>query len=140
MYLRDKQVDRQVMQMPEDLYSKEHESILLQLFGRTATLRLIDFFLDNPQNDYTRIEIMEALGMAKPTIREKLPDLERFGILKMTRKIGKAKLYQLDPENSIVRCLRKIELDASTLTAGMESEDATISPILEKEELSIVRS
>jgi len=128
------------MQMPEDLYSKEHESILLQLFGRTAKLRLMDFFLDNPQNDYTRTEIMGALGMAKPTIREKLPDLERFGILKMTRKIGKAKLYQLDPENSIVKCLRKIELDMSTLMAKMEPEDIAISPILEKEELSIMRS
>jgi len=126
--------------MKEDLYSKEHESILLKLFGRTATLRLIDFFLDNPQNDYTRIEIMEALGMTKPTIGKKLPDLERFGILKMTRKIGKAKLYQLDPENSIVRNLRKIEHDVSTLMAEMESEDATVSPILEKEEMSIIRS
>ena len=126
--------------MPEDLYSKEHESILLQLFGRTATLRLIDFFLDNPQNDYTRTEIMEALGMAKPTIREKLPDLERFGMIKMTRKIGKAKLYQLDPENSIVRCLRKIELEVSTLMARMESEGATISPILAEEKPSIIHS
>lgn len=126
--------------MPEDLYSKEHESILLQLFGRTATLRLIDFFLDNPQNDYTRTEIMEALGMAKPTIREKLPDLERFGMIKMTRKIGKARLYQLDPENSIISYLRKIELDVSTLLAGMESEGATISPILTEEKPSIIHS
>jgi len=94
--------------MPEVLYTKENESALMRLFGRNAKLRLIDFFLDNPQNDYTRIEIMKALGMTKPTISKTLPILEEYEIVKITRKIGKAKLYQLNSGSYIVEKLSAI--------------------------------
>lgn len=107
--------------MPEELYSTENESLIIRFFGRTPELRLIDFFMDNPNNDYTRREIMRAIGMTKVTIGEKLPRLESSGIVEVTRKIGKAKLYQLNGENDLVQNLRAIELTLSAKIAELET-------------------
>jgi len=116
--------------MPENLYSEDHESILLKLMGRTPELRLIDFFMDNPLNDYTRTEIREALSMTKRTLSEKLPTLEALGLVRVTRKIGKAKLYQIDLENPTVRSLVEIERALSlqiAQTAGDTVETTIIT-------------
>jgi DNA-binding transcriptional ArsR family regulator len=110
--------------MPENLYGEEHESILLKLMGRTPELRLIDFFMDNPLNDYTRTEIREALSMTKRTLSEKLPTLEDLGLVRVTRKIGKAKLYQIDLENPTVKSLAEIERTLSLQIAQTAGETA----------------
>jgi len=51
------------------LYSKitkkEYQSILFRTFGESPKLRIIDFFLDNPLSDFTKKEVIEALGMDK---------------------------------------------------------------------------
>ena len=110
--------------MPENPYSEEHESILLKLMGRTPELRLIDFFMDNPLNDYTRREIREALSMTKRTLSVKLPTLEALGLIRVTRKIGKARLYQIDRGNPTVRSLAEIERTLSLQIAQTEGDSA----------------
>ncbi|HEX9915969.1 MAG TPA: hypothetical protein VGB32_13725, partial [Candidatus Bathyarchaeia archaeon] len=55
------------------LYSDEYQSVFLKVFGSTPQLRLLDFFIDNPRNDFSRNEIMDAIGMAKRTLYEYLP-------------------------------------------------------------------
>jgi len=119
--------------MSEELYSTENESLLIRFFGRTPELRLIDFFMDNPNNDYTRQEIMESIGMTKSTIGEKLPYLESSGIVDVTRKIGKAKLYQLNRENDLVQNLRAIELTLSAQIAELEPLNMAVIGIEEEE-------
>jgi len=54
--------------MSEKLYTtKEYESIIIKTFGTSPKLRIIDFFLDNPFFDFTKKEVIEALGMSKQT-------------------------------------------------------------------------
>ena len=83
--------------MSEELYAKkEHESILIKTLGDSPKLRIIDFFLDNPLFDFTKKEVIEALGMSKQTFYKYFPDLEKYGIVKASRKIGRAKLYKIN--------------------------------------------
>lgn len=119
--------------MPGELYDTENESLIIRFFGRTPELRLIDFFMDNPNNDYTRQEIMEAIGMTKGTIGEKLPFLESSGVVDVTRKIGKAKLYQLNRENDLVQNLRAMELTLSAQIAELETSNIAVIGIGEEE-------
>ena len=102
--------------MPEEMYDQEYESVLLKYLGRSPQTRLIDFFMDNPLFDFMKKEIMEALSMNKRTLNKTLPLLEDLGIIIVSRKIGKAKLYKLDPENPAVVQFRNLEriLAAST--------------------------
>jgi len=91
------------------LYSGEYRSVFLKVFGSTPQLRLLDFFMDNPRNDFSRNEIMEAIGMAKRTLYEYLPKLVGEGAVKVSRRIGRAELYALNPESPVVRCFIKLE-------------------------------
>ncbi len=81
------------------------ETLLVKCLRGSPALRIVDFFLDNRLFDYTKDEIIENLDMGRATLFKYWGDLERFGIVKITRKIGKAKLYKLNEENEIVQKL-----------------------------------
>ena len=107
--------------MSEELYAKkEHESILIKTLGDSPKLRIIDFFLDNPLFDFTKKEVIEALGMSKQTFYKYFPDLEKYGIVKISRKIGRAKLYKINLEHPLVKMLREYEKKISLQIAEKE--------------------
>lgn len=96
--------------MPEELYTeKKYESILIKTLGDSPKLRIINFFLDNPLFDFTKKEVIEALGMSKQTFYKYFPDLEKYGIVKVSRKIGKAKLYKINLNHPLIEMLREYE-------------------------------
>jgi len=107
--------------MPEELYTRrEHESILIKTLGNSPKLRIVDFLLDNPLFDFTKKEVMEALGMSKQTFYKYFPDLEENGIVTVSRRIGKAKLYKINLEHPLVTTLREYEKKMSLQTAEKE--------------------
>jgi DNA-binding transcriptional ArsR family regulator len=109
--------------MSEKLYTeKEYESIILKAFGVSPKLRIIDFFLDNPLFDFTKKEVIKALGMSKQTFYKYFPELEEEQIVKVSRKIGKAKLYKINLEHPLVIMLREYEKKASIQIAKKEAE------------------
>ncbi|MEX2704835.1 MAG: winged helix-turn-helix domain-containing protein [Candidatus Freyrarchaeum guaymaensis] len=109
--------------MPEELYTKrEHRSILLKTLGDSPKLRIIDFFLDNPLFDFTKKEVIEALGMSKQTFYKYFPELEEYGIVKVSRKISRAKLYKINLKHPLVNILREYETKVSMQIAEKEAE------------------
>lgn len=100
--------------MPEELYTrKEYKSILLKTFGDSPKLRIIDFFLDNPLFDFTKKEVIEALGMSKQTFYKYFPEIEEYNIVTVSRRIGRAKLYKINLEHPLVSMLRDYETKVS---------------------------
>lgn len=107
--------------MPEELYAnKEYGSILIRTLGDSPKLRIIDFFLDNPLFDFTKKEVIEALGMSKHTFYKHFRDIEECGIVGESRRIGRAKLYRLNLEHPLVRALREYERQMSLQVAEEE--------------------
>ncbi len=107
--------------MPEELYTnREYDSILIKTLGDSPKLRIIDFFLDNPLFDFTKKEVIEALGMSKQTFYKYFQDIEKYGIVKVSRKIGRAKLYKLNLEHPLVEMLSKYEKRISPQIAEKE--------------------
>ncbi|MEM3730214.1 MAG: winged helix-turn-helix domain-containing protein [Candidatus Bathyarchaeia archaeon] len=114
--------------MSKRLYSeKEFESILVKTLGDSPKLRIVDFFLDNPLFDFTKKEVIEALGMSKQTFYKYFPELEEFGIVKVSRKIGKAKLYRINVEHPLVKMLREYE---TKLAREMAEKAEAKKPVL----------
>ena len=105
------------------IYSEEYGSAFLKVFGSSPQLRLLDFFMDNPNHDFTRNEIMEAIGMAKRTLYEYLPVLLEGGAIRVSRRIGRAELYALDRESPIVQCFLMVEREL-TRPGAASSEEA----------------
>jgi DNA-binding transcriptional ArsR family regulator len=108
--------------MPEELYTKkEYESIIIKTLGDSPKLRIVDFFLDNPMFDFTKKEVIEALGMSKQTFYKYFPELEEYEVVKVSRRIGKAKLYKINLEHPLVSMLREYEKKASMQIAQKEA-------------------
>jgi DNA-binding transcriptional ArsR family regulator len=113
------------------MYRENRESVILTLFGSSPKTRLLDLFLDNPLFEFTRNEIVEALGMAKSTLYGTLPGLEEAGVIVETRQIGKASLYRLNGESPVVQDLRSmIRRYAKTMA---QTEAAVDSMVPEEE-------
>ncbi|MDH5385936.1 MAG: winged helix-turn-helix domain-containing protein [Candidatus Aminicenantes bacterium] len=120
--------------MPEGSLYDEERSLLLRTLGNTAELRILDFLLDNPRFDFSRKEIREAIGSTKRTLSEKIPKLEEQGLIRVSRKIGRAKLYKINLENPAVQAFRTLERSLSLKLAEEYAEE----PPDEKEEKIIV--
>ncbi len=56
--------------------------------------------------------------MSEQTFYKYFPELEEYGIVKVSRKIGKAKLYRINVEHPLVKILREYELKLSQEMAG----------------------
>ena len=98
---------------------KADETLLLKYLNR-PTLRIIDFFLDNPLIDYSKNEVANNLAMSRATFLKYWKQLEKSDALIATRKIGKATLYKLDKTNEIVKPL--INLDMTIARKEMEKQ------------------
>ncbi|MGB9778338.1 MAG: hypothetical protein ACPLW8_02940 [Candidatus Bathyarchaeales archaeon] len=69
--------------------------------------------MDNPLFDFAKKEVIEALRMSKQTFYKYFPDLEEYGIVKVSRRIGKAKLYRINTKHPLVKMLRDFETKVS---------------------------
>jgi biotin operon repressor len=103
---------------------KPDETLLLKYLGDSPTLRIIDFFLDNPLSDYSKNEVAKRLSMSRATFFKYWKELERSGALILTRKIGRATLYKLDRANDIVKQLIKLDMTISRKAMEKQVEES----------------
>ncbi|MGB9717092.1 MAG: hypothetical protein ACPL4E_01455 [Thermoproteota archaeon] len=76
--------------------------------------------------DFTKKEIIEALGMSKQTFYKHFTGIEKNGLVKVSRRIGRAKLCRINLENLMVKMLRESETQLSLQTAEQEAEKKQI--------------
>jgi len=110
------------MDIESGRYGKERNSIYLELFGRSPKTRLMDLFLDNPFFEFSRPELIKALGMAKVTLYNELPALVKSGMVVNTRKVGNAELFKLNTESEDVKALFSIIRNFSLKLSELEDE------------------
>jgi len=59
--------------------------------------------------------------MSKQTFYKYFPELQEYEIIKVSRRIGKAKLYKINPEHPLVSMLREYEKKVSLQIADKET-------------------
>jgi alpha-ketoglutarate-dependent taurine dioxygenase len=89
------------------------ETLLLKYLGASPTLRILDFFIDNPLSDYSKNEIAGSLAMSRVTFFKYWKELEKSGAVKATRQIGRATMYKLDRSSDVVKQLIKFDMTLS---------------------------
>ena len=110
---------------------KPEDTLLLKYLGSSPTLRMVDFFLDNPLSDYSKNEVSRNLAMSRATFFKYWKVLERSGAVRTTRQIGRATMYELDRQNDIVKQL--VKLDMTLARKSMEKaieEDSDKKPVI----------
>lgn len=80
-------------------------SMFLEIFGDSPILKVIDYFLDNRLLDYSKKDIIEGTGIGRATFFKYWKNFEKYGIVKVSRKFGKTKLFRLNEKNPIVKFL-----------------------------------
>ncbi|MBL7169847.1 MAG: winged helix-turn-helix transcriptional regulator [Candidatus Aenigmarchaeota archaeon] len=91
----------------------KQESIMIELFGKTPELRIIDFLLDNNIFDYTKTEIARGAGITRPTLYKVWNKLVKAGLVIETRKINRTQLYKINLESPIIKRIMEIEMKFS---------------------------
>lgn len=98
----------------------DNDTILVEYFGDSPEIRILDFFLDHPLNDYMQSELAERTGMNPRTVKKVLVKYEKEEILKINRRIGKAVLYKLNQANPVIEQIK--ELEKAVSLGSIESE------------------
>lgn len=85
----------------------ESNSLLLRAYGNSPQMRIIDYLMDFPTNDFTQKEIIEALGMSKTTFYKYFDNLVEFDMIRVNRRIANSKLYAINLKNPLVQSIKK---------------------------------
>ena len=102
---------------------------LERLFG-SSTARLIDFFTLYENYEYSKTEIAGCAEVSLRTVLRVLPYFEEHGMVKHTRTIGNAEMYQTNRESPIIQHLRSaaheiasIDVDEELKRQGYKKEE-----------------
>jgi len=103
-------------------------SVLVEYFGEHPIVRITDFLIENKLFDYSKKQIMEEVGISKATLFKYFPKLEEAGIVKLSRKFGKTKLYKINAESPIVKRIIDLGLTlADEASRGVVDEELEVS-------------
>jgi len=118
--------------MEEVRYKDTGDSLLIKAFGYSPKLRMVDIFLTNPYFDFSKEELAKELGMSKQTVYKNFKDLEELGVVKISRRVGRAVMYRINMEHPLVKRLGEMVNEISLQIAEREAEKS-------KRAISIVR-
>lgn len=105
----------------------KEKSLLLQLTGEMPLFKIIDFLVDNKGMDYTKTDIAEGAGISRTSLFKYWGELEKHGIVKVTRRFGKTKLYTLNPKNTVTRRILDLEKALISEALDMASKEIVVS-------------
>lgn len=100
----------------------EEKTSFRVVFGDSPIVKVIDFFLDNREFDYSLTDIAKNADIGWSTLHQFWKDIVMLDIVKKTRRIGRAELYKLNINSPLVKKL--IDLDASISKKLMQEEIA----------------
>src|SRR3990167_4512723 len=100
--------------------SMESKSSFRLVFGNSPIIKVIDFFLDNREFDYSLTDIAKNADIGWSTLHGFWKDIVKLGVVTKTRKIGRAELYKLNMDSLLVKQL--IALDNSISKKLLQEE------------------
>ncbi len=105
--------------------------MLANLFESAEFVRVIDFLLDDLDREYMKAEIADGASISRPTLYKIWGRLERLGILKSTRRLGRIELFRVNRESPVVRSLLKFDNELSTamVGAGFSTPEPAVIPV-----------
>jgi len=83
-------------------------TIFREALGNSPVIRVLDFLIEGRGLDYSLSDIAENSNIGWTTLHRIWDKLLKFGIVKQTRSIGRAKLFKLNEENPVVKELIRL--------------------------------
>lgn len=111
----------------------EGDSLLLHIYGNSPQMKILNFLMEFPKNDFTQKEILEELGMSKTTFYKYFDNLLEYELIKVSRKIAKSKLCMVNLSSPIVRTIKHSIDQASENIANKEVRNEKLVESLRKD-------
>ena len=87
------------------------------IFGDSATARVLDHLAKFEHRDYSLTELANCCDMSYRTLQRVFPVLVQKELVRETRKIGKARMYSLNLDNTTVKELHRLLVKDKPLPA-----------------------
>ena len=84
------------------------KTLFNQALGDTPKIRVLEFFIEGRELDYSITDIAEGAEIGRTTLFRIFEDLIKNKIIIPTRIIGNAKLYKLNQENPFIKKMIEI--------------------------------
>src|SRR3989338_4727390 len=97
-------------------------SIFVETFGESPSVKVLDFFLTFDSFDYSKSQVSKETGVSRITLDKMWKDLVDQKIIVKTRSIGRADMYKLNKENPRVRVLQELTFKLASAFAEEEIE------------------
>ena len=98
------------------------DSLFAETFGKTPFIKVLDFFLEYQNFDYSKSQVADEIGISRVTIEKIWGLLIKREIIKKTRIVGRATLYRLNKENPVVKALIDLDFKIASLHAHKEAQ------------------
>ncbi len=86
------------------------ESNLIRFFGDNPFTRILDVLIDNIGEQYSKKEMQELAEISKGAFFTHWPKAEELGLVKVTRTLGRTKLYTLDRNSQFTKDILKFDM------------------------------
>ena len=96
----------------------QEKSLLLSLTGEIPLFKIIDFLLDNKGMDFSKSDISKGSEISRASLFNYWNEIEKHGIVRVTRSFGKTKLYTLNVKNPITQKI--IELEKTLISEAID--------------------
>ena len=100
------------------------KSLFLQFVGDSPMAKIMDVLIDELGMDLSKKDIAERAELSRTTVFNHWPALEKFGVVKETRRFGKTKLYALNRGNQIVQNV--LALESALIKADLEVKEIAV--------------
>ncbi len=105
----------------------EQKSSFVMVFGSSPVVKVIDFFLEHREFDYSLTEIARNADIGWSTLHQFWKDLVALNIVMSTRRIGRAEMYKLNTDNLIVKKLIEVDFEVSKKLIAQEVKVSLIA-------------
>jgi DNA-binding transcriptional regulator YhcF (GntR family) len=94
------------------------KSLFVKYLGDSPYIRVLDYFIANDVYDCSLQDVADATELSRNTVRKATKEMLELKIIKLTRNVGRAKMFQINRENEYVRHLIKLDLSLSKQYSG----------------------
>jgi len=111
------------------------ESGIISLYGDSPRMKVIDFFMTFPKNEFTVPELVEGIGMSRTTAFKEIEKLLDNDMILQSGNIGKSPTYKINTKSPIVYSMQRLVSLRSKKIAA--SQSVTLNTLLRKQLESI---
>ena len=94
-----------------------------EIFGDSPQVKVLDLLITQDNMEYTKKEIAECADVGRSTLYTFWDTLERYDIVKKTRRIGNTWLYRINTDSSAVKALQEFQLRVVDLIVEDETKE-----------------